>query len=114
MNRRRFPGWTTRHLSARTAAHGKPWTASAWLRLSRTPSSRSSTATNGRNKVVKHTTIPIQGWSRKALFLVTAAQGCFFMLLQGSRKVIRLFGKRRSNEMSELFVLARKRAIWSL
>ena len=32
----------------------------------------------------------------------------------GPQKAVWLFGERRSNGMSELFVLARKRAIWSL
>ena len=58
---RRFPGWTTRPSSARIAAHGKPWTALAFRRRSRTPLSRPSTAINGGNEAVKHTTIPIQG-----------------------------------------------------
>ena len=35
-------------------------------------------------------------------------------LYRGPRKVARLFGERRSSGMSELFVLTRKRTIWSL
>ena len=43
-NLRRFPGWTTRPSSARTAAHGRRWTALAFRLRSRTPLSRPSTA----------------------------------------------------------------------
>ena len=38
----------------------------------------------------------------------------FYAFKWGPRKVVRLFGERRNSKMSELFVLARKRTIWSL
>ena len=83
-------------------------------RRSRTPLSRPSTAINGRNDAVNHTIILYRDGAGRLCSSLQPRRAVFFMLLQGSRKVIRLFGKRRSNEMSELFVLARKRAIWSL
>src|SRR5699024_9718545 len=77
MSRRRFPGWTTRPLSARTAGHGKLWTALAWLRLSKTPSSRSSTATSGRNEAVQLTIS-----KRHVCVVYSSEMTCYYSLLE--------------------------------